>query len=130
VRKALSRDGWVLFSFTRQILDRRQKGNTIMILKIKDYMKSENQSVLLDVWNYFDNITSASNFYHEGSKETVVRCTFRDGNTITFDILYEAYLMSDTGKTIERIFAAKKEPDGETERFENLQDAIDHAMNA
>lgn len=101
-----------------------------MILKIKDYKQSENQNVLMDVWNYFDNITSASSFYHEGSKETVVRCTFRDGNTITFDILYEAYLMSDTGKTIERIFAAKKEPDGDTEHFENLQDAIDHAMNA
>ena len=101
-----------------------------MILKIKDYMKSENQNVMLDVWNYFDNITSASNFYHEGSKETVVRCTFRDGNTVTFDILYEAYLMSDTGKTIERIYAAKKESDGETERFETLQAAVDHAMNA
>lgn len=101
-----------------------------MILKIKDYMKSENQSAMLDVWNYFDNITSASNFYHEGSKETVVRCTFRDGNTVTFDILYEAYLMSDTGKTIERIFPAKKEPDGETERFDTLQAAVDHALNA
>lgn len=101
-----------------------------MILKIKDYMKSDNQNVLLDVWNYFDNITSASNFYHEGSKETVVRCTFRDGNTITFDILYEAYLMSDTGKTIERILPAKNEPDGETKHFDNLQDAIDHALNA
>ena len=101
-----------------------------MILKIKDYMKSECEGVLLDVWNYFDNITSASNFYHEGSKEAVVRCTFKDGNTITFDILYEAYLMSDTGKTIERIFAAKKETYGDTERFETLQDAIDHAMNA
>ena len=100
-----------------------------MILKIKDYMKSENQNVLLDVWNYFDNITSTSNFYHEGSKETVVRCTFKDGNTITFDILYEAYLMSDTGKTIERIYPAKKAPGGDTERFETLQDAIDHAMN-
>lgn len=101
-----------------------------MILKIKDYIESEQQGVLLDVWNYFDNITSASNFYHEGSKEAVVRCTFRDGNTITFDILYEAYLMSDTGKTIERIFAAKKEPYGDTESFKSLQDAIDHAMNA
>lgn len=100
-----------------------------MILKIKDYMESEHQGVLLDVWNYFDNIISASNFYHEGSKETVVRCTFRDGNTITFDILYEAYLMSDTGKTIERIFAAKKEPTGDTESFKTLQEAVDHAMS-
>lgn len=101
-----------------------------MILKIKDYKQSECEGVLLDVWNYFDNITSASNFYHEGSKEAVVRCTFRDGNTITFDILYEAYLMSDTGKTIERIFPAKKELNGDTESFDTLQDAIDHAMNA
>lgn len=101
-----------------------------MILKIKDYKQSENQNVMLDVWNYFDNITSASNFYDEGSKDAVVRCTFRDGNTITFAILYEAYLMSDTGKTIERIFAAEKEPNGDTEHFDTLQDAIDHAMNA
>lgn len=101
-----------------------------MILKVLDYQKLGSQSDRYEAWNYFDNITSASNFYHEGSKATVVRCTFKDGNTITFDILYGAYLMSDTGKTIERIRPAVKTADTEDGRFETLQDAIDYAMES
>lgn len=100
-----------------------------MILKVLDYKKSEHQSSYYDVWNYFDNITSASNYYDEGSEMVVVRCTFRDGNTVTIGIPYEAYLMSDTGKTIERIFADNKPGVPEDGRFENLQDAIDYSQN-
>lgn len=100
-----------------------------MILKVLDYKKSEKQNVIYDVWNYFDNITSASNFYHEGSDSVVVRCTFRDGNTVTIDIPHEAYLMSDNGKTIERIYNAGK-PGVESDRYETLQDAVDHSINA
>ena len=100
-----------------------------MILKVLDFKQSEKESVMYDVWNYFDNITSASHFYHEGAESVVVRCTFRDGNTITFDIPYEAYLMSDTGKTIERIYNAGK-PGAANEAHETLQDAVDCAMNA
>lgn len=102
-----------------------------MILKVFDQQKLGNQSDMYDVWNYFDNIISASNFYDEGSEMSVVRCTFRDGNTVTIGIPYEAYLMSDNGKTIERIYTAKdRRGSKENGRFETLQDAIDHAMNA
>lgn len=102
-----------------------------MILKVLDYKKSEHESVYYDVWNYFDNITSASNYYEEGSGLTVVRCTFRDGNTVTIGIPHEAYLMSDNGKTIQRIFATDNKPgQAETGRYETLQDAIDYAMES
>ena len=103
-----------------------------MILKVKDYMDSTEFAGVLDVWNYFDNITSASNFYHEGTKSVVVRCSFRDGNTVTIDIPYEAYLMSDSGKTIERIIPHKEgvthDPEGDI--YPTLQDAIEHSRNA
>lgn len=102
-----------------------------MILKVLDYKKGENQSDLYDVWNYFDNITSASNYYDEGSKMTVVRCTFREGNTVTIGIPHEAYLMSDTGKTVERIFGVGNKPGcADSGKYENLQDAIDYSINA
>jgi hypothetical protein len=102
-----------------------------MILKVLDYQKLGSKSDRYMVWNYFDNITSASNFYVDGSEMSVVRCTFRDGNTVTIGIPYEAYLMSDNGKTIERIFTAKDRPrTDEDGRFETLQDAIDYAMES
>ena len=101
-----------------------------MILKVLDYKKSENFAGVLDVWNYFDNITSASNFFHEGTQSVVVRCTFRDGNIVTIDIPHEAYLMSDNGKTIERIVPRKEgvKPDPEGDIYPTLQDAVDYAM--
>ena len=102
-----------------------------MILKVLDYKKSENQSGYYDVWNYFDNITSASNYYDEGPDMVVVRCTFRDGNTVTIGIPHEAYLMSDNGKTIERIYNEGNKPGvPEDGRFETLQDAVDYATES
>jgi hypothetical protein len=99
-----------------------------MILKIKDYKKTKKEDgVLCDVWNYFDNITSASNFYDEDCRDTVVRCTFRDGNTVSFSIPYEAYLMSDSGKTIERIYASEGSTTDEITHA-SLQDAVDYAL--
>lgn len=102
-----------------------------MILKTLDMRKGKEANVLLDEWNYFDNITSASNYFDEGSGMSVVRCTFRDGNTVTIGIPYEAYLMSDSGKTIERIYAAKAEHTGSTDEntLPTLQDAIDFAVS-
>ncbi len=57
-----------------------------MILKTLDYRKSENHSGAYEEWNYFDNIVNASTYFHEDTKMTVVRCTFRDGNIITFSL--------------------------------------------
>lgn len=100
-----------------------------MILKVLDHKQSAQQNVVYDVWNYFDNITSASNFYHEESDAVVVCCTFRDGNTVTIAVPHEAYLMSDYGKTIERIYDAG-DRGCPKERFDTLQEAIDFATEA
>lgn len=100
-----------------------------MILKTLDYRKSKHDSGAYEEWNYFDNIVNASNYFDEDIKMTVVRCTFRDGNIITFAIPNVAYLMSDTGKTIEKIMAANVEELGDTEGaiYNTLQDAINEA---
>lgn len=101
-----------------------------MILKTLDYRESKNHSGAYEEWNYFDNIVNASSYFHEDTKMTVVRCTFRDGNIITFAIPNVAYLMSDTGKTIEKIMAANVEELGDTEDavYNTLQDAINDAL--
>lgn len=100
-----------------------------MILKTLDYRKSKNHSGAYEEWNYFDNIVNASNYFDEDIKMTVVRCTFRDGNKITFAIPNVAYLMSDAGKTIEKIVGAEVEELGDTEDgvYNTLQDAINAA---
>ena len=100
-----------------------------MILKTLDYRQCKENSGVYEEWNYFDNIVNASTYFDEGSKMTVVRCTFRDGNIITFAIPNVAYLMSDTGKTIEKIMAANVEELGDTEEavYNTLQDAANAA---
>jgi hypothetical protein len=102
-----------------------------MILKNLDFRKGKEANVLYDEWNYFDNITSASNYFDEGCGMSVVRCTFRDGNTVTIAVPYEAYLMSDNGKTIERIYTVKEEDACSTDEktLPTMQDAIDYAVN-
>lgn len=97
-----------------------------MILKTLDLRKSENQSVVYDEWNFFDNITSAATFYDEVSESSCVRCTFRDGNVVTITIPYVAYLMSDSGKTIECIRPTK--PREEDEAYPTMQQAVEAAM--
>jgi hypothetical protein len=100
-----------------------------MILKTLDFRKGKEANVLYDEWNYFDNIVSASNYFDENSGMTVVRCKFRDGNFVTIAIPHEAYLMSDSGKTIDRIEAAEVGHTGSTEgnTLPTMQDAVDWA---
>lgn len=102
-----------------------------MILKMLDYRQGKEQNSAYEEWNYFDNIVSASNYYDEDVKMTVVRCNFRDGNCVTFSIPNVAYLMSDNGKTIEKIMAANVEELGDTEEavYNTLLDAAQAAMD-
>ena len=100
-----------------------------MILKILDYRQGEEQNDVFEEWTYLDNIGSASVTYDEESKSTVVRCKFKDDNFVTISIPNVAYLMSDTGKTIEKIIPADVEELGDTEPIYNhLQDAVNEAM--
>lgn len=100
-----------------------------MILKVLDYRQGKQQNDVYEEWNYFDNIESASHFFDEGSRMTVVRCRFKGGNMVSFAIPNVAYLMSDNGKTIEKIVGANVEELGDTEPVYNtLQDATAVAM--
>ena len=100
-----------------------------MILKILDYKQGKEQNNVYEEWNYFDNIVNASAYFDEDIKMSVVRCSFRDGSVVTVSVPNVAYLMSDTGKTIEKIVAADVEELGETDPVYNtLQEAMNVAM--
>lgn len=102
-----------------------------MILKTLDYRQGKEQNNVFEEWSYFDNIESASSYYDEDSKLPAVRCRFRDGSVVTIDIPNVAYLMSDTGKTIDKIVPADVEELGDTEPIYNtLQDAVTAAREA
>ena len=96
-----------------------------------DYRQGKNQNDVYEEWNFFDNIVSASNYYDEEIKLPVVRCRFRDDNIVTFAIPNVAYLMSDTGKTIDKIVPMDVKELGETEPIYNtLQEAVAEATKA
>lgn len=100
-----------------------------MILKTLDYRQGKEQNHAYEEWNYFDNIVSASIYFDEDDKMTVVRCRFRDDSLVTIAIPNIAYLMSDTGKTIEKIVPADVDEIGDTEPIYNtMQDAVAEAM--
>ena len=100
-----------------------------MILKTLDYRQGKEQNNVFEEWNYFDNIVNASSYYDEDIKLPVVRCKFRDESMVTIAIPNVAYLMSDTGKTIEKIVPADVEELGDTDPVYNtLQEAVDKAM--
>lgn len=103
-----------------------------MILKTLDYRQGKHNSGVYEEWNYFDNIVTASNYYDEDIKQTVVRCSFKDGNNVTFAIPNVAYLMSDSGKTIDKIYGAKVDELGDTKEavYNTLQDAANAALDA
>lgn len=100
-----------------------------MILKNLDYRKHKHDAGVYEEWNYFDNIASASNYYDEDTKMTVVRCKFQNGNFVTIAVPCVAYLMSDSGKTIEKIYGAEVEELGDTEDavYTTMQDAVEYA---
>ena len=100
-----------------------------MILKTLDYRQGKEQGHVFEEWNYVDNIVSASSYYDENVKLPVVRCRFKDGNFVTISITDVAYLMSDSGKTIDKIVPADVEEIGDTEPiYTTLLDALDEAM--
>lgn len=100
-----------------------------MVLKNLDYIPHKHENGVYEEWTYFDNIVSASNYFDEDTKMTVVRCKFQDGNLITLAVPCVAYLMSDSGKTIDKIFGANVEELGDTEDavYPTMQDAVEYA---
>ena len=104
-----------------------------MILKMLDYEKSKNGSYEVESWTYFDNIDTARTTFDEDAQETVVSCTFKgESGVTTFTVKHLAYLMSDAGKTIDRITAAVRTDSTEDEPgvYDTLQKAAAAAINA
>lgn len=100
-----------------------------MILKVLDYRQGKEENHVFEEWTFLDNIVSASSYYDEGSKLPAVRCRFRDDSMVTISIPNVAYLMSDIGKTIDKIVPADVEELGDTEPIYNtLQDAVAEAV--
>ena len=103
-----------------------------MILKMLDYEKSKNGSYEVESWTYLDNIDTARTTFDEDAKETVVSCTFKgESGVITFTVKHLAYLMSDAGKTIDRITGAVRTDSTEDEPgvYDTLQKAAAAAIN-
>ena len=100
-----------------------------MILKTLDYRHHKHENGVYEEWNYFDNIVSASNYFDEDDKMTVVRCQFADGNCVTIAIPCVAYLMSDSGKTIDKILGATVKELGDTDEavYPTMQEAVEAA---
>ena len=62
-----------------------------------------------DVWNWYDNIESASAYYDEASGESVVSVRFKDATADVVLVINEvAYLCNDDGKTIEKLRPSDK----------------------
>ena len=103
-----------------------------MILKMLDYEKMQQANAMKESWTYFDNITTARVSYDEEIGETVVSCTFKGNDGVTtFAVKHLAYLMSDDGKTIDRIRCAEKDGcTGEEASYGTLQEAASAALNA
>ena len=99
-----------------------------MILKVLDYRQGREQNHVFEEWNFFDNIESASSYYNEETKLPEVSCLFRDGKTVSISVPNVAYLMSDSGKTIDKIIPADVEEIGDDYPIYNtLQEAVDAA---
>ena len=115
----------------RLALDYRHKEKDIMILKMLDYEQMKHENAVKESWTYLDNIKTARVTYDEDIKETVVSCTFKgDSDVTTFVVKYLAYLMSDDGKTIDRIRCAEKDVDAaDNSACKTLQEAASIALN-
>jgi hypothetical protein len=95
-----------------------------MILKMLDYENMKDEKAVKESWTYFDNITSARVTCDEDIEQTVVSCSFKNNDMVTFTVKHLAYLMSDDGKTIDRIRAAEPETTQAERVYETLQEAV------
>lgn len=77
-----------------------------MILKWLTVEKKENSEVLADVWHYIDKVDEVTVRWSDVTDGTVVGLRIHDAaDIIDVAVTSEAYLLSDDGKTVERIVA-------------------------
>ena len=61
------------------------------------------EKVFRDQWNFIDGIIDASIYYDEMCKSVVVALEFESRPPMKIAVSYEAYLLNDNGKTIEKV---------------------------
>lgn len=74
-----------------------------MVLKWLTYEKDSKGDGYHEIWNFVDNVKEASVYWDDKITCTCVKVSFRDGESQVFAVHNEGYILSDTGKTIERV---------------------------
>ena len=100
-----------------------------MILKWLTVEKKENSEVLADVWHYIDKVDEVTVRWSDATDGTVVGLRIHDAaDIINVAVTSEAYLLSDDGKTVERIVATN--PKVIVHRTSQSKDAEDSKTKA
>lgn len=77
-----------------------------MILKWLTVEKREDSEALADVWHYIDKVDEVTVRWSDVTDGTVVGLHIHDAaDIVDVAVTSEAYLLSDDGKTVERIVA-------------------------
>lgn len=63
----------------------------------------QSEKVFRDQWNFIGGIICASVYYDEMCKSVVVALEFESRPHMKIAVSYEAYLLNDNGKTIEKV---------------------------
>lgn len=91
-----------------------------MIFKWLTFEKDNDGKNYHDVWHFVDNVKEVSVFWNEDTKCTCASVWFGDGREmVTYAVHNAGYLLSDSGKTIERVKVPEwvkqpeDKPDGE-----------------
>lgn len=74
-----------------------------MVLKWLTYEKDSKGDGYHEIWNFADNVKEASVYWDDKITCTCVKVSFRDGDSQVFAVHNEGYILSDSGKTIERV---------------------------
>lgn len=74
-----------------------------MVLKWLTYEKDSKGDGYHEIWNFVDNVKEASVYWDDKITCTCVKVSFRDGDSEVFAVQNEGYILSDSGRTIERV---------------------------
>lgn len=74
-----------------------------MVLKWLTYERDSKGDGYHEIWNFVDNVKEASVYWDDKITCTCVKVSFRDGDGQVFAVQNEGYILSDSGKTIERV---------------------------
>ena len=74
-----------------------------MVLKWLTYEKDSKGDGYHEIWSFVDNVKESSVYWDDKITCTCVKVSFGDGDSKVFAVHNEGYILSDSGKTIERV---------------------------